>query len=71
MNDYNTRVYILREHILQLINEQQLPISTIYFILKDLYRDAEFTLKEAIEKEKELKKQENNNAANSDDMVMQ
>lgn len=64
MNNYNTRVYRLKQDILKLINEQQLPISTIYFIIKDLYRDAEASLNEVMAQESELMK--NTEASESD-----
>lgn len=51
MEGYNTQVYNLKQNILDLINAQQLPISTIYFILKDLYRDAEQALQETMKNE--------------------
>lgn len=51
MDNYNTRVYQLRENLLNMINQQQLPISTIYLILKDLCREAELSLKEVMETE--------------------
>lgn len=52
MEGYNTQVYNLKQNILNLINSQQLPISTIYFIIKDLYRDAEQALLETMKSEK-------------------
>lgn len=51
MEGYNTQVYNLKQDILNLINAKQLPISTIYFIIKDLYRDAEQALQETMKSE--------------------
>ena len=66
MENYNTRVYQLREQLLNTINQQQLPISTIYLILKDLCREAELSLKEVMENEYRMGLDEKNKVSGSD-----
>lgn len=49
----------LRKKIIDLCNESELPLEAIYFVVKDVWRDVEGTLRLAQQqKEKEEKKEE-------------
>lgn len=48
----------LREQILDLCNNSQLPIDAIFYILKDIYRDARDTYSQYCEQRKVQKQKE-------------
>lgn len=47
----------LRQKILDLCNESELPLEAIYFVVKDIWRDAESTLLQ-LKQQEQAKKEE-------------
>lgn len=47
----NNKIKSLHDNLLRELNNSELPISVIYFILKDLYNEAEKTMYVALNEE--------------------
>lgn len=47
----NNKIKNLHDNLLRELNNSELPISVIYFILKDLYNEAEKTMYVALNEE--------------------
>lgn len=50
----------LRQQIINLCNNSKLPLEAVYFILKDIWRDAEATLRTLQEQAQQKEQKEEN-----------
>lgn len=49
----NTLINVFKKNITNVINNSQLPISILYYVVKDVFRDIEQIYNETLEKELE------------------
>lgn len=57
----NTLISIFKKNIANVISNSQLPISVLYYVIKDIYRDIEQIYNETLEKElKEVQEEKEN-----------
>ncbi len=49
----NTLISVFKKNILNVINNSNLPISVVYYVTKDIFRDVEQIYNETLKKELE------------------
>lgn len=64
----NTNINLFKNNIAEIINTSQLPVSIVYFVLKDVLNEVSEVYKNTLEKEaeniqKEIEKQEKDDVA--------
>lgn len=62
--NFNTRMELLKQNIVQLIGESELPVGVIYYILKDLFEDITNAYNQSLVLEKSLSEEKENNPSN-------
>ena len=57
---FNTYIYNLKTDLVNTVNKSGLPVGVVYYIIKDLFMDAQNAYEQTLRKEKEeaLKKEE-------------
>ena len=55
----NYKIELFKQKMIELINQSELPVGTIYYIIKDLFKQLENTYFQQVEKQfKQLKQNE-------------